>query len=75
MNSQNETYEELEEKIPRFAQEAVRRAYRKTMRTAGYVIEVRDGHLVKAYPDGRCEILKKLPEPTKVKAGQRIRIR
>ena len=69
------TYEELEEKLPSFARMAVRRAYRETMTTAGYVIKVQDGYLVKAFSDGRCEILRKLPEPTKVTAGQRVRIR
>jgi len=75
MSSPKGTYEELEEKLPSFAQKAVRRAYRQTMRTAGFVIKVQNGYLVKAYRDGKLEIIKKLPEPTKVKVGLRIRIR
>jgi hypothetical protein len=75
MSGPKATYEELEEKLPSYALEAVRRAYRNTMRVAGFVIKVQNGHLVKAYRDGKSEIIKKLPEPTKVKVGQRIRIR
>ncbi len=75
MTRRPKTYEELEEQLPRYARNAVRIAYRKAMRTAGYVIKAQDGFLVKAYADGRCERLKKLPEPTEVKAGVKYRIR
>ncbi|MFM7132272.1 MAG: hypothetical protein ACKO0V_23230 [bacterium] len=74
MNQKERTIEELEELMPTYARWGVRKAYRETMALAGYVIEVEEGYLVKAFQDGRRERLKKMPERMKVKAGQRFEI-
>ncbi len=75
MKQRPKSIEEWELLIPRYACVAVRKAYRKTMASAGFVIKVQDEFLVKSYADGTFERLKRLAAPTSVKKGDRVRIK
>lgn len=64
----------LEEKIPALAEGAIQQAYLHALATGDSVVEVLDGQLVESRADGSFQVLKKLPAPTQVKPGSKIRL-
>ena len=60
-----------ENRIPQLAENAVKKARTQTLASGRSVIESVGGQLVETRPDGSRKVLKSIPPPTPVAAGQK----
>jgi hypothetical protein len=60
-----------ENRIPQLAENAVKQARTQTLASGRSVVEVVGGQLVETRPDGTQTVLKDIPAPTPVVAGQK----
>ena len=60
----------LEQYIPEMAELATRQAFWQTLASGAPVLIAENGQLVEVSPDGNRRIIKELPAPTPVTAGQ-----
>lgn len=60
-----------ENRIPQLAENAVKQARTRTLASGRSVVEAVGGQLIETRPDGTQTILKSIPAPTPVEAGQR----
>lgn len=65
------TMSKRENRIPQLAESAVKQARSKTLASGRSVIEAVNGKLIESRPDGTSTVLKSLPAPTHVVAGQK----
>ena len=63
-----------ENRIPQLAENAVKQASANTLKAGRSVVEAVGGNLIETRPDGTSRILKKIPPPIPVVAGQ-MRVR
>lgn len=57
--------------IPQLAENAVKQARMETLASGRSVVEAKDGKLIETHPDGTHRVLKSIPAPTPVEAGQK----
>lgn len=60
-----------ESRIPQLAESAVKQARLKTLASGRSVVEAKDGKLIETHPDGTQRVIKSIPAPTPVAAGQK----
>ena len=60
-----------ENRIPQLAENAVKQARTRTLASGRSVIEAVGGQLVETRPDGSQKVLKSIPAPIPVEAGQK----
>ncbi len=75
MNHSDATLDFLEEQIPTLAQSAVTVAYWEALSAGLSVLQVEDGHLVEAFPDGSRRIIKKVERGVKIPKGTEFSLR
>lgn len=60
-----------ENRIPQLAESAVKQARANTLKAGRSVVEAVDGKLIETRPDGTSRVIKSIPAPTPVVAGQK----
>lgn len=60
-----------ENRIPQLAENAVKQARADTLKAGRSVVEAVGGKLIETRPDGSSKVLKSIPAPTPVAAGQK----
>ena len=68
------TVSQIDKKVPELAQRATNAAYRRALKNGNTVVVAREGKLSRVHPDGRVEVIKKIPADVKVKKGTVIHI-
>jgi hypothetical protein len=69
-----EEIDELERRIPEWAEVAFAQAYRRTL-AAGHSVLVSDnGIICEVFPDGTRKTIKQIESPTRMVKGSRLRI-
>ncbi|MET3133491.1 hypothetical protein AAKU55_003781 [Oxalobacteraceae bacterium GrIS 1.11] len=76
MQQSIETFDEkamqqLEARVPEFADVALKEAYAKALRSGSKVLEALDGKLFESSPDGSQRLIKLLPPPVWVALGSK----
>lgn len=64
------TMSQQESRIPQLAENAVKQARANTLKAGRSVVEAVEGKLIETRPDGTTKVLKSIPAPTPVVAGQ-----
>lgn len=64
----------LEQHIPELAEAAFKQAYWAALASGSSVLISENGNLVEVFPDGTQKFIKRLPPPTMVTRGQRLKI-
>ena len=64
------TMSQRENRIPQLAESAVKQARKDTLQAGQSVVEAVGGQLIETRPDGTSTVLKSIPAPTPVVAGQ-----
>jgi hypothetical protein len=62
-----------ESRIPQLAEDAVKKARTKTLKSGRSVVEAVDGKLIESRPDGTFKVIRSLAAPIPVALDQRIR--
>lgn len=65
------TMSNRESRIPQLAENAVKQAREKTLKAGRSVVEAVNGKLIETSPDGSKKVLKSIPAPIAVTAGQK----
>lgn len=65
------TVSKREKRIPQLAENAVKQARTKALASGRSVVEAVDGKLIETLPDGSHRVLKSIPAPIPVAAGQK----
>lgn len=60
-----------ESRIPQLAESAVQQARANTLKAGRSVVEAVGGKLIETRPDGTSRVIKSIPAPTPVVAGQK----
>ena len=65
------TMSKRENRIPQLAENAVKQARTKTLKSGRSVIEAVDGKLIESRPDGSHKVLRSISAPISVAPGQK----
>ena len=66
-----QTMSKREGRIPELAQDAVKQARARTLKSGRSVVEAVNGQLIESLPDGSHKVLKSLPAPIPVTPGEK----